>query len=86
MTAFDHFGLWIYNQRLTMERTWVLAVTYTLADRFLMEGFKNAVADRAMLEFQKSKIHVEGESLSCARTTFPTAHGEGILGCSLRSS
>jgi hypothetical protein len=51
VTAFDQFVLWIYNQPLTMEHTWALAVTYTLADQFLMEALKNAVVDRAIHEF-----------------------------------
>jgi hypothetical protein len=75
VTAFDQFVFWIYNQPLTVERTWVLAVTYTLADRFLMEGFKNAVVDRAMLEFQKSKIHVEGVLELCKNNLSRSALG-----------
>lgn len=45
--TFDQFVLWIYDQPLTVEVSQGLARTYIMADKFLMEGFKNAVVDRA---------------------------------------
>lgn len=55
VAAFDQFLLWIYNEPLTAENDdCVIALTYMLADKFVMEAFKNAVVDRARAVLQIS--------------------------------
>jgi hypothetical protein len=47
----------MYNQPLDAAEDWVLADTYLLADRFIMEACKNAVVDRAKIVMREATIH-----------------------------
>jgi len=60
VVAFEQFIAWICNEKLTVESSLGLAMTYILADKFLMEALKNAVVEKAKLVFCKAMISADG--------------------------
>lgn len=60
MDAFDQFVLWVYDQPLTSINDVDLALTYILADKFLVEDLMNAVVDRAKVVFRYHKVGLGG--------------------------
>ncbi len=52
--------LWIYNQPLTVENQRDIALCYILADKFLVEAFKNMVVDTAKVECRKKTLSMDG--------------------------
>jgi hypothetical protein len=60
VVAFEQFIAWICNEKPTVESNLDMAMTYILADKFLMEGLKSAVVEKAKLVFRHDMISAEG--------------------------
>jgi hypothetical protein len=60
VVAFEQFVAWMGNENLTVKTSLVLAMTFILAEKFLMDALKNAVMEKAILASREMSIGADG--------------------------